>query len=181
MSASLKTVDLSIVVAADSTVVFTTQIPVAAAVPDTPNVATVVSVVARGASKGAVDRAQSARVSATMLVLFLVAVTAAMFLLLGFLLIAVTVMDFDEFWDWFGAFKCWLWLPDWCWVVAVYTVEFLQDVGDWCPGCLFLAQVVLMNFVLLIFYLKLLFVVLEIAVVQTFPLTYLAFNGWLYD
>ena len=64
MSASLKTVDLSIVVAADSTVVVTTQINVAAAVPDTPNVATVVSVVARGASKGAVDRAQSARVSA---------------------------------------------------------------------------------------------------------------------
>jgi hypothetical protein len=174
MSASLKTVDLSIVVAADSTVVFTTQIPVAAAVPDTPNVATVVSVVARGASKGAVDRAQSARVSATMLVLFLVAVTAAMFLLLGFLLIAVTVMDFDEFWDWFGAFKCWLWLPDWCWVVAVYTVEFLQDVFDWF-------QVVLMYFVLILYYLRFWWVVLEIAVVQTFPLTYLAFNGWLYN
>ena len=176
MSASLKTVDLSIVVAADSTVVVTTQIPVAAAVPDTPNVATVVSVVARGASKGAVDRAQSARVSATMLVLFLVAVTAAMFLLLGFLLIAVTVMDFDEFWDWFGAFKCWLWLPDWCWVVAVYTVEFLQDVFDfdWF-------QVVLMYFVLILYYLRFWWVVLEIAVVQTFPLTYIAFNGWLFD
>ena len=113
-----------------------------------------------------------------MLLLFLLAVTAAMLLLLVFLVIAVTVMDFDDFWDWFGAFNFWLWLPDWCWVVSVYTVEFGQDVCEWC---FVLAQVVLSEFILLIAYLSLWIALLEIAVVQTFPLTYIAFNGWLYD
>ena len=116
--------------------------------------------------------------AAAMLLWFLLAVTAAMLLLLVFFLIAVLVMDFDEFWDWFGAFNCWLWLPDWCWVVAVDTLDFGQDVCQWC---FVLAKVVLCEFILLISYLSLWINLFEIAVVQTFPLTYIAINGWLYD
>ena len=123
--------------------------------------------------------ATTAVTAAMLLILVAVAVTATMLLLLVFLLISAAVMDFDEFWDWFGAFNCWLWLPDWCWFVAVETVQFAQDVWDWCG---LLAIIVICEFVMLISYLKMWMVVFDNAWVQTLPLTYIAFNGyWLYD